>query len=43
MTLDLSSIQDMVENVRVEMHSDTATLLLLDETGKVLEPAVGRP
>ena len=39
MTLDLSSIQDMVENVRVEMHSDTATLLLLDETGKVLEPA----
>ena len=39
MTLDLSSIQGMVENVRVEMHSDTATLLLLDETGKVLEPA----
>jgi serine phosphatase RsbU (regulator of sigma subunit) len=39
MTLDLSSIQGMVENVRVEMRSDTATLLLLDETGRVLEPA----
>jgi serine phosphatase RsbU (regulator of sigma subunit) len=39
MTLDLASIQGMVENVRVEMHSDTATLLLLDETGRVLEPA----
>ena len=39
MTLDLNSIQGMVENVRAEMHSDTATLLLLDETGTVLEPA----
>lgn len=39
MTLDLISIQGMVENVRSEMHSDTATLLLLDESGTVLEPA----
>jgi hypothetical protein len=39
MTLDLNSIQGMIENVRAEMHSDTATLLLLDETGTVLEPA----
>jgi phosphoserine phosphatase RsbU/P len=39
MTLDLSSVHSMIENVRVEMHSDTATLLLLDETGTVLEPA----
>src|SRR5215212_2908828 len=39
MTLDLSSVQVMIENVRVEMRSDTATLLLVDETGTVLEPA----
>jgi phosphoserine phosphatase RsbU/P len=39
MTLDLNSIQGMIENVRAEMNSDTATLLLLDETGTVLEPA----
>ena len=39
MTLDLSSVQGMIENVRIEMRSDTATLLLLDETGTVLEPA----
>jgi phosphoserine phosphatase RsbU/P len=39
MTLELSSVHSMIENVRVEMHSDTATLLLRDETGTVLEPA----
>ena len=39
MTLDLNSIQGLIENVRAEMHSDTATLLLLDATGRVLEPA----
>jgi hypothetical protein len=39
MTLDLNSIQGLVENVRAEMRSDTATLLLLDATGRVLEPA----
>src|SRR4051794_8532384 len=39
MTLDLTSIQGMIDHVRAEMHSDTATLLLLDETGTVLEPA----
>jgi serine phosphatase RsbU (regulator of sigma subunit) len=39
MTLDMNSIQGMVENVRAEMHSDTATLLLLDDSGTVLEPA----
>ena len=39
MTLDLNSIQGMIEHVRAEMRSDTATLLLLDETGTVLEPA----
>lgn len=33
------SVQDMIENVRVEMSSDTASLLLLDETRAVLEPA----
>jgi serine phosphatase RsbU (regulator of sigma subunit) len=38
-TLDLNSIQGMIEHVRAEMHSDTATLLLLDESGTVLEPA----
>jgi sigma-B regulation protein RsbU (phosphoserine phosphatase) len=39
MTLDPNSIQGLIEQVREEMHSDTATLLLLDETGRVLEPA----
>lgn len=39
MTLDLHSIQGLIENVRAEMQSDTATLLLLDATGNVLEPA----
>ncbi len=39
MTLDLVSVQDLIENVRTLMRSDTATLLLLDETGAVLEPA----
>jgi len=39
MTPDLDSIQGLIENVRAEMHSDTATLLLLDATGEVLEPA----
>ena len=39
MTVDLNSIQGLIENVRAEMHSDTATLLLLDATGTVLEPA----
>jgi serine phosphatase RsbU (regulator of sigma subunit) len=39
MTLDLNSFQGLIENVRAEMHSDTATLLLLDDTGRVLEPA----
>ena len=39
MTPDLNSIQGLIENVRAEMHSDTATLLLLDTTGSVLEPA----
>jgi phosphoserine phosphatase RsbU/P len=38
-TLDLISVQDLIENVRTMMGSDTATLLLLDETGAVLEPA----
>jgi serine phosphatase RsbU (regulator of sigma subunit) len=38
-TLDLISVQDLIENVRTTMGSDTATLLLLDETGAVLEPA----
>ena len=38
-TVDLGSVQDLVENVRSSMASDTATLLLLDETGDVLEPA----
>ena len=39
MTVDLVSVQDLIENVRTLMGSDTATLLLLDETGGVLEPA----
>jgi sigma-B regulation protein RsbU (phosphoserine phosphatase) len=36
---NLVSLQGLIENVRVELGSDTATLLLLDETGAVLEPA----
>jgi sigma-B regulation protein RsbU (phosphoserine phosphatase) len=36
---NLVSVQDVIENVRAVMGSDTATLLLLDETGTVLEPA----
>ena len=39
MTLDPHSIQGLIENVRAEMHSDTATLLLVDASGAVLEPA----
>lgn len=33
------SMQDLIDNVRAVMHSDTASLLLLDATGTVLEPA----
>ena len=39
MTANLVSVQSLIENVRAVMNSDTATLLLLDETGAVLEPA----
>lgn len=39
MTANLASVQTLMENVRSVMDSDTATLLLLDETGAVLEPA----
>ncbi len=39
MTVDVVSVQNLMENVRALMGSDTATLLLLDETGAVLEPA----
>ena len=39
MAVDLVSVQDLIENVRTLMGSDTATLLLLDEAGGVLEPA----
>jgi serine phosphatase RsbU (regulator of sigma subunit) len=35
----LASVQSLVERVRTTMDSDTATLLLLDESGTVLEPA----
>jgi phosphoserine phosphatase RsbU/P len=38
-TANLASVQGLIENVRAVMNSDTATLLLLDETGTVLEPA----
>jgi serine phosphatase RsbU (regulator of sigma subunit) len=38
-TANLASVQSLIENVRAVMDSDTATLLLLDETGAVLEPA----
>ncbi|MDZ5620434.1 GAF domain-containing SpoIIE family protein phosphatase [Nocardioides sp. HM23] len=37
--MDLVSVQGLIDNVRAMMSSDTATLLLLDETGRVLEPA----
>lgn len=36
---NLVSVQSLIDNVRAVMNSDTATLLLLDETGTVLEPA----
>jgi sigma-B regulation protein RsbU (phosphoserine phosphatase) len=38
-TVDLASVQSTIDAVRDLMGSDTATLLLLDETGTVLEPA----
>jgi serine phosphatase RsbU (regulator of sigma subunit) len=38
-TVNLVSVQSLIENVRAVTNSDTATLLLLDETGTVLEPA----
>jgi phosphoserine phosphatase RsbU/P len=38
-TADMGSIQGLVDKVRTIMDSDTATLLLLDQTGAVLEPA----
>src|SRR5215218_4796099 len=38
-TVDLVSVQELIENVRTLMGSDTATLLLLNETGSALEPA----
>ncbi len=39
MTTNLASVQSLIETVRAVMSSDTATLLLLDQTGTVLEPA----
>ncbi len=33
------SVQDLIDEIRSDMSSDTATLLLLDDTGTVLEPA----
>ena len=39
MTANPVSVQGLIENVRALMGSDTATLLLLDETATVLEPA----
>lgn len=39
MTVDLVSVQSTIDGVRALLKSDTATLLLLDETGTVLEPA----
>ena len=39
MTADSASLQQLIESVRDVMGSDTATLLLLDESGAVLEPA----
>lgn len=37
--VDPKSVQALVEQVRTLLGSDTATLLLLDKTGTVLEPA----
>ena len=39
MIADAVSVQGLIDNVQTAMGSDTATLLLLDETGTVLEPA----
>ena len=39
MTANLASVQSLIETVRAVMNSDTATLLLLDDSGTVLEPA----
>ncbi len=39
MTAPSASVQGVIEHVRFVMGSDTATLLLLDQTGTVLEPA----
>lgn len=39
MTANLASVQSLIESVRDVMSSDTATLLVLDETASVLEPA----
>lgn len=39
MTVNVVSVQSFMDGVRALMESDTATLLLLDETGTVLEPA----
>lgn len=36
---NLISIQNLIDGVRVAMRSDTATLLLLDQSGTALEPA----
>ncbi len=38
-TISAESLQGFMESVRDRMRSDTATLLLLDESGTVLEPA----
>jgi serine phosphatase RsbU (regulator of sigma subunit) len=38
-TVHVASVQSFMEDVRALMSSDTATLLVLDETGTVLEPA----
>jgi phosphoserine phosphatase RsbU/P len=38
-TVYFESVHTLMENVRAVMGSDTATLLLLDDTGTVLEPA----
>ncbi len=37
--VDPKSVQSMVEEARTSIGSDTSTLLLLDKTGTVLEPA----
>ncbi|GGO74960.1 PP2C family protein-serine/threonine phosphatase [Nocardioides deserti] len=37
--VDGKSVQELIEGVRVLMASDTSTLLLLDRSGTVLEPA----